>query len=164
MMFGSMVSSALSHKLGLRTTMVLGAILLDFVVFGQIMAAWRAQQMSLETYETDSQNNFLLSFFTDKGVVILALIVSACIAGFAQSLMWVCQGEYFAICASPQNKGFFFGMFWTISYSSQIFGNLLGSSLIDYVSPLMFYYIMASIMFVAMIGFYILLKDLPSQE
>ena len=57
-------------------------------------------------------------------------------------------------CASESNKGFYFGYFWAWYMSSQIVGNALGALIIQHTSGPLFFMIMATIMFGAVICFF----------
>jgi hypothetical protein len=51
-----------------------------------------------------------------------------------------------SLCASQETKGFYFGYFWALYQSAQIFGNLIGAFLVKYTSGTLFFLIMSLIM------------------
>jgi hypothetical protein len=71
-------------------------------------------------------------------------------------LLWVAQGEYVSNCASESTKGFYFGHFWALYMSAQIFGNLTGALLISKTSGIWFFLIMGIIMMFPVFGFLLL--------
>ena len=75
------------------------------------------------------------------------------IVGFGAALLWVSQGEYVSSCASEETKGFYFGHFWALYMSAQIFGNLIGALLIRQTSGIWFFLIMGIIMMFPVVGF-----------
>ena len=85
--------------------------------------------------------------------MVVALYISSIVSGYGQAVVWVVQGEYISLCSNEDNKGFYFGFFWVLYESSQIFGNLTGALIIENTTGPMFFFIMFCIMVLAVIGF-----------
>jgi len=83
-----------------------------------------------------------------RNFVITILYVGQVITGLGQSMIWVAQGEYISLCATDDTRGFYFGLFWSIYMSSQIFGNFTGAIIITRASGPTFFLIMGAIMFI----------------
>jgi hypothetical protein len=58
------------------------------------------------------------------------LYIGSVLVGLGASLIWVAQGEFTSICASEETKGFYFGYFWAMYMSAEVFGNLIGALII----------------------------------
>lgn len=81
------------------------------------------------------------------------MYVGNTIVGFGAALIWVAQGEFISICANEETKGFYFGHFWALYMSAEIFGNLIGGLIIQSTSGVLFFVIMGIIMIFPTIGF-----------
>jgi len=69
------------------------------------------------------------------------------------------------LCASEENKGFYFGFFWSIYMTSQIIGNGIGGIIIVKTSGPWFFAIMGMIMIAAVIGFtFVIVPPHPEPE
>jgi MFS family permease len=69
------------------------------------------------------------------------------------------------LCASEENKGFFFGFFWSIYMTSQIIGNGIGGIIIVQTSGPWFFAIMGFIMLGAVFGFtFVIVPPHPEPE
>jgi MFS family permease len=55
------------------------------------------------------------------------LILTAAINGSGAGILWVAQGNFIALCACEENKGFFNSYFWGFFMSGLIFGNVIAS-------------------------------------
>lgn len=55
------------------------------------------------------------------------VILSAVINGLGCGILWTSEGRYVSSCATDETKGFFFGYFYFIFMSSQVFGNLIAA-------------------------------------
>jgi len=75
------------------------------------LTAWRAEQIN-------DGNDDESSFFMKKAVVIPFLFLGQILTGAGSAIIWVAQGEYISECATPDSKGFYFGLFWSIYMSS----------------------------------------------
>lgn len=64
-------------------------------------------------------------------------------------------------CATDDSQGFYFGLFWCIYMSSQIFGNLIGSEIITKTFGPTFFIIMGLIIIVVM--FVLLFLRMPKK-
>jgi MFS family permease len=75
------------------------------------------------------------------------MIISGICCGIGQSLLWTSQGFYISTCAEPveHNKGLYFSLFWSTYMLSQVFGNLLAAFIIDLLSQVTYFYIMAAV-------------------
>lgn len=120
-MFGSFLAPAVQAKIGLKRSLFIGGLSLSFVTFSLI---------SLAYYDDNANNNDNNNFFLKRTVVISILYIGNVIVGFGAALIWVAQGEYTSICASEETKGFYFGHFWAMYMSAEIFGNLIGALII----------------------------------
>lgn len=116
------------------------------VVFSQVIPAWRASA------DEDSESVFVKFLFQDR-VIISLMVVGCVLSGLGQACMWVTQGDYISNCATNNTKGFYFGFFWFMYMSSNIFGNWIGSYLILQTSGPVFFIIMGIIMIIGQTGF-----------
>lgn len=55
------------------------------------------------------------------------LVFTAAINGAGAGILWVAQGNYIALCACDENKGFFNSYFWCIFMSANIIGSIIGA-------------------------------------
>lgn len=163
-MIGALTASAIVQKIGLKATFILGFVLLSLMVFCQILASERAVVL------TDDPNS--TSLMSKGGFVIPFLFAAQVIAGFGQAIIWVAQGEYNALCATEETKGFFFALFWAMYMGSQIAGNAVGAAIITSSSGPIFFVIMGIIMLASTALFmclrqphtFSLMKDVPVEE
>ena len=116
--FGSLVSTAVTKKLGTYKCLVLGG----FGHFSFVLAS------TFPAYKYDHPESS--SFFTSTGFMGSLLILSAVLNGFGASIIWVAEGSYVASCAMPKTRGFFYGFFWMFYQSSQVVGSLMGGLLL----------------------------------
>ena len=69
-----------------------------------------------------------------------------------------------SLCASEEVKGFYFVYFWSLYMSAQIFGNLTGGIMIKETSGPEFFFFMAMVMIITMLGFICLIMPKPHKE
>ena len=119
-MVGSFLAPAIQAKIGLRWALFIGGLTLSLVTFSLISPAYYQANSKLE-----GDNLFL-----KRDVVITILYIGNTIVGFGAALIWVAQGEFISICANEETKGFYFGHFWALYMSAEIFGNLIGALII----------------------------------
>ena len=156
-MIFSAIGASIASSLGLKGAFVTGFFLLSVMVFSQILTVWRAQQIE-DGVSVDS------SFFMKREVVITILFIGQILTGSGQAIIWVAQGEYMSKCASEDSQGFYFGLFWCIYMSSQIFGNFIGSEIITQTFGPVFFIIMGTLMIAVVITFLFLRKPKPFEN
>ena len=117
---GSIFSTAIQKRFGIRNCLVAGAFGHFIFIFANALPAYRH-----EYYK--NHDDFTSIFFFKEPVVKIILILSVILNGFGAAIIWVAQGEYFSKCTNEEGKGFFFGFFWSVYQGSQIFGSLFGS-------------------------------------
>ena len=100
---GSVVASAIISKYGLIKSMVVGSLLNCMMCGSSFLSSMRLSSDS-------NQDGWHIS----KETIIVALLSTSAISGFGQALTSVVQGEYIALCATEQTKGFYFGYYWFI--------------------------------------------------
>ena len=88
---------------------------MSMVVFCQIPGAWRA--LNNQNDNPDDHSSFY-NFMNDSTTVKVVLFFGSVAAGTGQALLWTAQGEYVSLCATEENKGFYFGYFWSWYMSS----------------------------------------------
>ena len=99
----------------------------------------------------------LESSSTTRIIVYIAMMLSGMIIGFGGSLIWVGQGKYMTDWCAPENKGFYFGLFWWIYMNSQVIGNLISAFILDIFSQIVFFSIMSGFALLGSISFLFLL-------
>ena len=53
-------------------------------------------------------------FWRHENVIKIILVIGVCLNGLGGALLWVGLGDYLAKCAIVENKGYFYGLFWSI--------------------------------------------------
>jgi len=81
--------------------MVIGSFAYILFVLFSALPAWR-----LDNPNPDS-------FLQNLAFIKFLLVVAVVINGLGCTLLWVGQGDYFSHCATPENKGTYFGVFWS---------------------------------------------------
>ena len=149
-MIGAIVSAAITSKIGIKATLMIGTLCLSAVVFGQMLSAWKAEHIN----DSDTENKgWWYDTFLNRTVVIVVLYICSILSGFGEAIIWVSQGEYLALCTTEKTQAFYYGYFLSIFMCSQIFGNLIGALIIEKTTGPGFFFINACIMLVAFIGF-----------
>jgi len=82
------------------------------------------------------------SFIFNDAFIIFLNTFGSISQGLGSGLLWVAQGKFFSECARERSKGFFFGFFWALYMSTQVFGNLFAAFLFKNFSLTSFYLIM----------------------
>jgi Major Facilitator Superfamily len=72
---------------------------------------------------TDGNTNFFLS----NGFVYSITILISIVNGFAMGIVQPASGNFISDCATEENKGFYFALFWSFYMGSQVFGNLIAA-------------------------------------
>lgn len=157
-MVGSIVSAAVLEKIGMKPTFILGGIGLSMIVFFQIVPAYRSQILS----DPDTEHSSFVKYITKDSVCIFICYLGSILGGLGQSLFWVAEGEYMAMCGTEKTAGFYFGYFWIWYMATNIVGNGIGSEMIKSESGPEFFLIMSLIMFAGNVGFLFLRK--PHQD
>jgi MFS family permease len=139
-MVASFLTPSIIKKFGLRQSLVLGAILFGLVTLCQIFPA--CYDAALE--DPAAIQNKWYTWFMNKTIVQVILVVSSIFSGLGAGLIWVSQGEYISKCTTESSKGFYFGYFWAWYMSAQIIGNLTGGILITKSSGIEFFVIMGA--------------------
>ncbi|CDW82555.1 major facilitator superfamily protein [Stylonychia lemnae] len=148
---GSFFSTATINKMGIKFGLVVGAIFKSLWVLACIVPAYGSQS---------SDKDYWL--YSRDFIYPFQLIMSA-ICGIGNSMVWPAQGKYIADCANEETKGFFYGYFWAFYMSSQIIGNIIGASVLGAQNSVNFFYIMASLGFLASFLFIFLKKPFPTE-
>jgi MFS family permease len=91
---------------------------------------------------------------TSKVIVWVIMVVAGMINGFGGAVLWIGQGKYVTECSTPQNKGFHFGIFWSVLMLSQILGSAISAFLLHKFSQKVFF---ATMGVVSLWGFWIFL-------
>lgn len=102
----SFLSSAIIKKIGIYTAFFLGSLGHFAYVFASILPAY--------SYDYPERNQF----FDSTATIITILMIGAILNGIGAGILWCAFGVYTSECATPSNKGFFFGLFWFIYMSS----------------------------------------------
>lgn len=118
---GSMMSTAIMNKIGVKASMVLGGLGHFSWVFSFNFAALK--------YCSDCNINKELFIFSN-GFIFAFMMLCAMLNGFGAAILWVAQGNYISDCAPEEKKGFFFSYFWSFYMFSQVSGNLIGAFVI----------------------------------
>ena len=70
-----------------------------------------------------------------------------------------------SLCATKETEGFYFGYFWSIYMTSQVFGNWIGSIIILKTSGPIFFLIMWLIMISSLFAFcYVIIPELDNEQ
>lgn len=147
----SLVAPSVVKKLGWKKSLLLGGLGQFLFVFLSVFPVW--------ANEINQENPDEKSTLRSNGVVETVLIFGVFFSGVGAALLWVAQGEYFSLCMTEESKGFYFGFFWSIYQSSQIFGNLFGAVLLKALSDMVgFFIIMSIIALLASISFLFIRK------
>lgn len=88
---------------------------------------------------TESSTDFIYSDW----FIYVSTTFASVFSGLAESLQWVAIGKYISDCATLKTKGFYFGLFWSIYMTSQIFGNLIASFVLEKMNIVFFYFLMS---------------------
>jgi len=96
----SFFSTAVVHKLGVKFSLVLGALCYSFWILSFLVPVY------------SSRNTDSTLFLFKKGFMYFLLLFSAMVNGFGASILWVAQGKYISNCATDETKAFFFSYFW----------------------------------------------------
>lgn len=143
-MGGALISGAIRTKLGIKKTLVMGAVLLSTLPFGQILPSRRAELMR-SNIKTES-------IAMSKSLNILFMVLSSVFTGVANSIIWVAEGEYISNCASEQNSGLYYGISGSFYVSSSILGNFVASLLVKELTLPFFFLVMGCISCFAVLG------------
>jgi MFS family permease len=65
--------------------------------------------------------------YLKDGFVYPVIILTSIINGFAMGIVQPASGNYVSDCATEENKGFYFALFWSFYMGSQIFGSLIAA-------------------------------------
>ena len=85
-------------------------------------------------------------------MAITVMVLCSVLAGLANSIIWVAEGEFVSLCATNSTRGFYFGLTGAFFVSSQIIGNLIGSRLIEETSGPVFFLVLGCIGLLSLIG------------
>jgi hypothetical protein len=85
-MAGSVVSSAVLSKCGLKYTLVFGTLLLSSFSFGSVLSAWRALNTDADR---DADQTDLWRFLDKSDTVVWTMIVTSALTGLGESIIWV---------------------------------------------------------------------------
>jgi len=103
---GSLMSTAIMHKLGTKTCLVVGGIGNVQWILSTILAA-EFQRVTDPNVPGDPHP-----------LIVPALLLCTCINGLTVGVLWACANSYVADCASEDNKGFFFSYYWCFYMTS----------------------------------------------
>ena len=70
------------------------------------------------------------AFMVNHSFITAVLLISNALTGVGDALIWIVQGEYLALCATEETKGFYYGYFWVWFMGAQIVGNFAGALMI----------------------------------
>jgi hypothetical protein len=115
---GSLISSSVMAKLGVKQCMAIGAIFDAVWIICQIIPLRKSLNPGSD------------SLFLSDGFIYLTAMMSAVFDGLGNAIQWVAQGKYIADCATEKTKGFFFSYFWAYYMASQIVGNFIAALVI----------------------------------
>jgi phosphotransferase system glucose/maltose/N-acetylglucosamine-specific IIC component len=91
--------------------MIVGGLTMSVVIMAQILPAYYNELID-DDAERQKVEQTWYSFLANKTFVEVALVISSIISGLGMAFIWIAQGEYVALCASEETKGFYFGYFW----------------------------------------------------
>ena len=111
---GSLMSTAIINRFGTKFCLMQGGIGNTIWILSTILAAKQS------TYKDDN-------FLETKTFTTVVLFVATIINGTSVGILWASANSYVASCASENDKGFFFGYYWSFYMMSQIFGNLIAA-------------------------------------
>ena len=94
------MSSGIVNKLGIKTSLVVGALFNSSWVLQSLIPAEKF-------YHPDSDN----WAYGETFYYVVNMIISAA-SGFMGALLWVAEGKFISECASEETKGFYFSYFW----------------------------------------------------
>ena len=140
---GSLVSTAMINRFGTRVCLMLGGAGVTFWITSSLLAVFREQLHAKGIADS---------------VIQLALLSAAIVNGFTVGVLWAAANQYIADCSSEENKGFFFSYFWAFYMTSQIIGNLIAAFVLGRLSQQQYFYIMAVISLLSIVGFTFLKK------
>ena len=83
-MLGAIVAPGCVTKLGVKRSLIVGALMTSAVVFCQVLPAWKA---SMKDEDPQSHGAFW-NFLFDRNTNIVILIAGNMIGGLAQALLW----------------------------------------------------------------------------
>lgn len=138
----SLVAPAAVKQLGLKKSLFLGGIGHFVFIFLSMFPAWNSECAQKDNQPSGCENEFL----RNEALIRIVLIICAIINGIGAALLWVAQGEYFALCMTEETKGFYYGFFWSIYQSSQIFGNLAGAVILHQNHDKTFFFLIMSLL------------------
>lgn len=107
---------------------------------------------------------FLENTQTTKTVVWVVMIVAGAINGFGASILWIGQGKYVSDCSDETNKGFHYGLVWSILAGSQLIGHIIAAFLIDTFSQTVFFKVMSVMSFLGFMMFFTLTKPVKDNN
>ena len=80
-MVTSIFAAAITAKIGITWSTVIGSFFLSTVVFGCALSTWSAQEIG--------EVSAFTKFMTNKTTVIIILVLSSILTGVGQCLVWV---------------------------------------------------------------------------
>jgi|LauGreDrversion4_2_1035121.scaffolds.fasta_scaffold359692_2 hypothetical protein len=114
------MSSAILNKLGIKACLFFGSLGVTSFVAANILPAYKSDYPDRD------------SWLQNDKVIVSLLYMTSVFVGCGASLVWVCNGDYISECATSKTKGTFFGLFWGIFMSSEVFGNLTAALILKY--------------------------------
>ncbi|CDW71070.1 major facilitator superfamily protein [Stylonychia lemnae] len=154
---GGLFSTSINAKLGVNVSLFLGAIFDGLWILCSLLPTMRNQI----TDQEELNNSVIFS----KQFIYPVMLFASCVCGLTTGLLWTSQGVYISQCATEENKGFYFGYFWTMYTLSQVFGNLIAALVIGNTNQVTYFIVMASIALASSLLFITLRKPtLQNQE
>jgi len=149
----SFLSTAIVNKIGVKSSLFIGALTYAFRQMCFIFPAYYSQ------YPAQREKTLVLS----TPFIYTMVLLSAAINGMGAGILWTSQGRYISQCATDATKGFFFSVYFIFFQSSQVTGNLMGGLLLDVGSQATYSIAMTAISFLAAFTFLMLKAPLPGK-
>lgn len=140
---GSILSTAINNKMGVKFCLMLGGA-------GNIV--WILTTVLAAKYK-EAKESQPDSVFASYRFIVCLIFLSSIVNGFTVGILWSSANSFISSCANDQNKGFFFSYYWSFYMASQIFGNLIAAIVLKEFKQQYFFEIMAFLAFVATISF-----------
>eukprot|EP00347_Sterkiella_histriomuscorum_P004956 403358441 len=151
---GSFFSTAIVNKIGYKYTLFGGSLTYFVRQLCFILPAYYGEYPSARNQSILMTQNFIYA----------VVLVSSLINGLGCGILWTSEGKFVSSCATDETKGFFFGYFYLIFMSSQVFGNLIAALVLGSGGQTLYFSIMAVLAFLATFMFLFLKKPLTKQQ
>lgn len=145
----SFVWALIYKKWSMQTIMAISTILFSQLTLALAVAAYRGL-----IKEENRKEDVLGWLIADQSFVMWYLALASIASGVSMTLSWSVNAHYVFSISDPNNRGFFFGVSWFITYQSQIIGNWFGAQLITETSGPGFFLTLFAVQIVPLIGFF----------